>query len=143
MAAGRILMPSAKWKWDTSRYSVWGARVDEIITKYQPQVIFVEDVMRHIGVYAAHLYGAQRVLLGITADRHGVPVIGVPVGSVKKHATGKGNAKKPDMIAAANKEFGKELVRNVHDIADALWIVRTGVDQGLGPRYNKRGVRIL
>lgn len=136
-------MPSARWKWDVRRYSVWGAEVEKIVAACQPQIIFVEDVMAHIGTYAAHLYGGQRTLLGIIADRHGVPSIGIPVGSVKKHATGKGNAKKPDMIAAANKEFGKELVKNVHDIADALWIVRTGVDQGLGPKYNKRGTRIL
>ena len=34
-------------------------------------------------------------------EHHQIPYEGVPVGTIKKHATGKGNAGKEDMIASA------------------------------------------
>ena len=33
-------------------------------------------------------------------EHHNIPYQGVPVGTIKKHATGKGNAGKDEMIAA-------------------------------------------
>ncbi|MFP5382262.1 MAG: hypothetical protein ACLGG4_08355, partial [Gammaproteobacteria bacterium] len=33
-------------------------------------------------------------------EHHGVPYQGVPVGTIKKHVTGKGNASKDEMMAA-------------------------------------------
>ena len=63
--------------------------------------IVYEDVKAHKGVQAAHVYGG---LLGVVlswAATRGVPCIGIGVGTIKKHATGKGNAKKDAMIASA------------------------------------------
>ena len=63
--------------------------------------VFMEEVRRHAGVDAAHAYGGFLATLTAWCEHHQIPYQGVPVGTIKKHATGKGNAGKDDMIAAA------------------------------------------
>ena len=63
------------------------------------QVVF-EEVRRHVGVDAAHAYGGFMGQLTAWCEHHQIPYQGVPVGTIKKHATGKGNAGKEDVIAA-------------------------------------------
>ncbi len=62
--------------------------------------IVFEEVRRHAGVDAAHAYGGFMSQLTSFAERHKIPYEGVPVGTIKKHATGRGNANKLLMIAA-------------------------------------------
>ena len=63
--------------------------------------VFFEEVRRHAGVDAAHAYGGFMAHLTAWCEHHQIPYQGVPVGTIKKHATGKGNASKDDMVAAA------------------------------------------
>jgi len=63
--------------------------------------IWFEEVRRHAGTDAAHVYGGLMATLTSWAELRGIPYAGVPVGTIKKHATGKGNANKQAMIAAA------------------------------------------
>ena len=65
--------------------------------------VYFEEVRRHAGVDAAHAYGGFLGQLTAWCEQHHVPYLGVPVGTIKKHATGKGNASKDDMIAAVVK----------------------------------------
>ena len=62
--------------------------------------VYFEEVRRHTGVDAAHVYGGLMAHLTAWCEHHQIPYQGVPVGTIKKHATGKGNAGKDDMIAA-------------------------------------------
>jgi hypothetical protein len=62
--------------------------------------VFFEEVRRHAGVDAAHAYGGFLATLTAWCEHHGIPYQGVPVGTIKKHATGKGNAGKSEMVAA-------------------------------------------
>ena len=63
--------------------------------------VYFEEVRRHLGVDAAHAYGGFMAHLTAWCEHHQIPYQGVPVGTIKKHATGKGNASKDEMIAAA------------------------------------------
>lgn len=63
--------------------------------------VYFEEVRRHLGTDAAHLYGGFLATLGAWCESGGVPYSGIPVGTIKKHATGSGRASKEDMIAAA------------------------------------------
>ena len=54
--------------------------------------VFFEEVRRHAGVDAAHAYGGFMGHLTAWCEHHNIPYQGVPVGTIKKHATGKGNA---------------------------------------------------
>ncbi|MBM3273404.1 hypothetical protein FJY94_09270, partial [Candidatus Kaiserbacteria bacterium] len=60
-------------------------------------------------------------------EHHQIPYQGVPVGTIKKHATGKGNAGKAEMIAAA-KALGFAPVDDNH--ADALALLDWAMAQG-------------
>jgi Holliday junction resolvasome RuvABC endonuclease subunit len=59
-----------------------------------------EEVRRHISTDAAHAYGGFLATLTSWCEHHQIPYQGVPVGTIKKHATGKGNASKDEMITA-------------------------------------------
>ena len=59
-----------------------------------------EEVRRHAGTTAAHVYGGFLAHLTAWCEGSGVPYQGVPVGTIKRFATGKGNAPKDAVIAA-------------------------------------------
>jgi Holliday junction resolvasome RuvABC endonuclease subunit len=62
--------------------------------------VYFEEVRRHIGVDAAHAYGGFMATLTSWCEHHNIPYEGVPVGTIKKHATGKGNAGKAEIMDA-------------------------------------------
>lgn len=63
--------------------------------------IYFEEVRRHLGVDAAHAYGGYLGILTAWCEAHEIPYEGVPVATIKRHATGKGNADKTAMVNAA------------------------------------------
>ena len=62
--------------------------------------IYYEEVRRHAGTDAAHVYGGLMATLTSWAELRGVPYQGVPVGTRKRSVCGKGNAKKEDVVDA-------------------------------------------
>jgi len=62
--------------------------------------VYFEEVRRHAGVDAAHAYGGFMAHLTAWCEHHNIAYQGVPVGTIKKHASGKGNASKDEMVAA-------------------------------------------
>jgi Holliday junction resolvasome RuvABC endonuclease subunit len=85
--------------------------------------IYFEHVRRHNGTDAAHVYGGFMACLAKFCDGREIPYKGLPVGAIKKHATGKGNADKAMMIEAANQRGFKVTDDNE---ADALAILMFG-----------------
>jgi hypothetical protein len=60
------------------------------------------------------------------AELRGVPYEGIPVGTIKKHATGRGNADKQAMITAARAKGFSPVDDNEADaIAILLWAIET------------------
>jgi Holliday junction resolvasome RuvABC endonuclease subunit len=80
------------------RFKRW---LDELKGNGELGALYFEEVRSHAGVDAAHVYGGFLGVLTTWCEAHAVPYAGVPVGTIKKHATGKGNADKAAMIAAA------------------------------------------
>jgi Holliday junction resolvasome RuvABC endonuclease subunit len=95
-----------------------------------------EEVRHHIGTDAAHVYGGivatisstcedQKVdvprKLGFAPFRPAIPYQGIPVGTIKKFATGKGNAKKPEIVEAANRLWPTAFIQDDNE-ADARFI---------------------
>jgi hypothetical protein len=62
--------------------------------------LYFEEVRRHAGVDAAHIYGGLMATLTAWCEHHDIPYQGVPVGAIKRHATGRGNAGKDEVISA-------------------------------------------
>ncbi|WP_251044285.1 MULTISPECIES: hypothetical protein [unclassified Lysobacter] len=88
--------------------------------------VHFEEVRRHKGVDAAHAYGGFLAQLSAWCERHAVPYQGVPVGTIKKFATGKGNANKAAMIEAV-KHWGYQPADD--NEADALALLHWAVAQ--------------
>ncbi|WP_157314583.1 crossover junction endodeoxyribonuclease RuvC [Chitinibacter sp. GC72] len=88
--------------------------------------VYFEEVRRHMGVDAAHAYGGFMGQLTAWCEHHQIPYQGVPVGTIKKHATGKGNAGKQDMIMAAQQHGFTPADDNE---ADALALMRWAIAQ--------------
>lgn len=63
------------------------------------EVVF-EEVRRHASTDATHVYVGFLATLTAWCEHHGIPYQGVPVGTIKRHATGRGNANKEAMMAA-------------------------------------------
>ena len=99
----------------------------------KPDIIFYEEVKRHMGVIAAHVWGGLWAELTAYCAQNKIPYKGFGVAAIKMRATrgangekGKGNAKKDAMIAAAKQHFGYE--GNSDNVADALWILQLGLE---------------
>ena len=87
--------------------------------------VYFEEVRRHVGVDAAHVYGGLMATLTTWCEHHHIPYQGVPVGTIKKHATGKGNASK-DEVMAAMRALGHPVTDD--NEADALAILHWAID---------------
>lgn len=96
------------------RFQRW---LDEVTRDGRVDSIWFEEVRRHAGTDAAHVYGGLLATLTAWAENLSIPYSGVPVGSIKKHATGKGNANKEAMISAA---VARGLAPGDDNEADAL-----------------------
>jgi len=84
--------------------------------------IAFEEVQRHAGTGAAHAYGGFLATLTAWCEQEAIPYEGVPVGTIKRFATGKGNANKAAMIAAIEARGFRPADDNEADaIALLLW----------------------
>ncbi len=89
--------------------------------------VYFEEVRRHMGVDAAHVYGGLLATLTAWCEHHQIPYQGVPVGTIKRHATGKGNASKDEVIAAM-RALGHPVTDD--NEADALAILHWAIEHG-------------
>ena len=94
------------------------------------RVVF-EEVRRHVGVDAAHAYGGFMGQLTAWCEHHQIPYQGIPVGTIKKHATGKGNASKDEMVAAARARGHAPTDDNEADAIALLYLAREMATEGV------------
>lgn len=97
---GFISFKTGRYEGGGMRYLRFGRWLNEIAASAEIGAVYFEEVRRHAGVDAAHVYGGLLATLSAWCERRNVPYQGVPVGTIKRHATGKGNAGKEVVIAA-------------------------------------------
>ena len=106
------------------RFTNWLTEIDRLSGPIA--AIWFEEVRRHAGTDAAHVYGGLMATLTAWAELRGVPYAGAAVGTIKRHATGKGNAPKLAMIQAARARGFSPADDNEADaIAILLWAIET------------------
>jgi Holliday junction resolvasome RuvABC endonuclease subunit len=106
------------------RFTNWLTEIDRLSGPVA--AIWFEEVRRHAATDAAHVYGGLMATLTAWAELRGIPYEGVPVGTIKRHATGKGNANKDAMMAAARARGFSPADDNEADaIAILLWAMET------------------
>ncbi len=109
------------------RYLRFGRWISEIQTSVSElQFLYFEEVRRHASTDAAHAYGGFLATLTAWCEHHGVPYQGVPVGTIKKHVTGKGNASKDEMMVAMRARGYQPADDNE---ADALALLHWAIQQ--------------
>ena len=94
------------------------------------QVVF-EEVRRHVVVDAAHAYGGFIDQLTAWCEHHQIPYQGIPVGTIKKHATGKGNASKDEMVASVRARGHAPTDDNEADAIALLYLAREMATEGM------------
>ena len=106
------------------RFTNWLTELDRLSGPIA--TIWFEEVRRHAGTDASHVYGGLMASLTSWGELRGVPYEGVPVGTIKRHVTGKGNANKQAMIDAARALGFSPADDNEADaIAILLWAIET------------------
>jgi Holliday junction resolvasome RuvABC endonuclease subunit len=103
--------------WLNEIYGSLGSEVSEI---------YFEEVRRHASTDSAHVYGGLLATLTAWAEQKNIPYSGVPVGTIKKHACGKGNASKDDIVVAMQL-YGHPVTND--NEADALALLHWALDQ--------------
>jgi crossover junction endodeoxyribonuclease RuvC len=122
---GRVA--SGTWNLSPKRHEGGGMRfvrleryVAELLDTYPGAHVAYEEVRRHMGTDAAHIYGGIVATIARLCEVHALPYTGIPVGTIKKLATGKGNAIKVAMMEAAESRWFWPVAND--NEADALWV---------------------
>lgn len=119
-SAGRFEGGGMRWV----RFRAW---LNEMHDGQEPITqIYFEEVRAHRGTDAAHIYGGFLAALTEWCEAQTVPYSGIPVGTIKKHATGKGNAGKPAVIQAMR---AKGFTPEDDNDADALALLHFALEQ--------------
>jgi len=89
-------------------------------------VVHYEEIRRHLSTDAAHVHGGLLATLTAWCEQRSIAYQGVPVGTIKRHVTGKGNAHKQAVIAAVREHGFRPADDNEADaIAILLWAIDT------------------
>lgn len=123
-------------------------RLKQFLEVTRPDLIFYEEVkytaprpagrMKLAALVARAVSGAQVVhslaaVLVTWAEERDIPCEAVPIGTLKKFATGKGSASKADMIRACNEKFHTDFAVDDYDstgvdnIADSMFLCAMAV----------------
>ena len=106
------------------RFTNWITEIDRLSGPIAG--IWFEEVRRHLGTDAAHVYGGLMATLTSWAELRGVPYQGVPIGTIKRYATGKGNADKASVIDAVRaRGFAPADDNEADAVALLLWAIET------------------
>ena len=109
------------------RFQKWLGEINQLTDGID--LVYFEEVRRHLGVDASHAYGGfLAYLTGWCEEKNPkIPYLGIPVKAIKKHITGNGNSKKEVVIEAV-----KKLGFNPKDDneADALALLHLVMDEG-------------
>ena len=145
VAHGFVSFKSQRFEGGGMRYLRFGRWLADMLTLNAPKTgaqanltgigaVYFEEVRRHLGVDAAHVYGGLLATLTAWCEHHQIPYQGVPVGTIKRHATGKGNAGKAEVIDAM-KALGHPVTDD--NEADALALLHWALAQGADPTLGK------
>lgn len=125
ITSGTVNFKNDRWQGGGMRFLKFTRFLHELNAQAGPvRAVFFEEVRRHLGVDAAHAYGGFMAHLSAWCEQHDIAYEAVPVGTIKRHATGKGNAGKTQMIDAAKARGHLPADDNEADaLALAYWVL--------------------
>lgn len=125
------------------RFVRFKQQFERLLDAHKPTLVAFEEVRAHMGVDAAHVYGGIVAMLQSVCIERKVEYTAIPVGTVKKTATGNGGASKEVVLLSARETWagfkavldnGRDALVCAHpcDVSDALWIGQSAWNQLLG-----------
>jgi crossover junction endodeoxyribonuclease RuvC len=98
LTSGTISFKGGRYEGGGMRYLRFGKWLREMIEVGKPDAVYFEEVRRHMSTDAAHVHGGLLAVMQAECEARQLPYAGIPVGTIKKAATGKGNAGKGEMV---------------------------------------------
>lgn len=125
--SGTMSFRPGRYEGGGMRYLRFRSWLNEINTRSASiDAIYFEEVRRHAGTDAAHIYGGFLGHLCSWCEAEMVAYEGVPVGTIKRFISGKGNADKQAVIAAVRaRGFNPSDDNEADAIAILLWAMET------------------
>ena len=124
VTSGTISFKSSRYEGGGMRYLRFRTWLRDMFETVKPEVVYFEEVRRHLSTDAAHVHGGLLAVLTAECEAKECPYQGIPVGTIKKAATGSGSAKKAAMIEAAARLYPDQEIVDDNQ-ADALCILHT------------------
>jgi Holliday junction resolvasome RuvABC endonuclease subunit len=127
IASGTVSFRPNRYDGGGMRYLRFRTWLEAIVQDVAPiNVVHYEEVRRHLSTDAAHVHGGLLATLTAWCEQRSIAYQGVPVGTIKRHVTGKGNADKATVIAAVRARGFKPADDNEADaLAILLWATET------------------
>ena len=125
--SGTVSFRPSRYDGGGMRYLRFRSWLDQLAVEHMlPEAVYFEEVRRHAATDAAHVFGGLLATLTAWCEERCIPYQGVPVGTWKRHACGKGNASKDDVVAAIRERGFNPTDDNEADaIAILLWAIET------------------
>jgi Holliday junction resolvasome RuvABC endonuclease subunit len=127
ITSGTVSFRPSRYDGGGMRYLRFHGWLDQLVTDVDGlSAVHFEEVRRHAGTDAAHVYGGLLATLTAWCEQRSIAYQGVPVGTIKRFATGKGNADKAAMLAAMRARGFSPTDDNEADaLAILLWAIET------------------
>jgi hypothetical protein len=127
ITSGTVSFRPSRYDGGGIRYVRFRAWVDSIAADGGAiAAIYHEEIRRHLSTDAAHVHGGLLATLTAWCEQRAIPYQGVPVGTIKRHVTGKGNADKAAVIAAIRaRGFAPADDNEADALAILLWAIET------------------
>lgn len=125
--SGTVSFRPSRYDGGGMRYLRFRAWLDDLAgNALELSAVHFEEVRRHVGTDASHVYGGLLATLSAWCEQRGIAYQGVPVGTIKKFIAGKGNADKQAVINAVRCRGYYPADDNEADaIAILLWAIET------------------
>jgi hypothetical protein len=128
ITSGTITFKASRFEGGGMRYLRFQNWLNEIAKLAGPFDRIVFEEVRHVSTDSSHVYGGLLATLTAWGEHHNVPYEGVPVGTIERFATGRGNADKAAMIAAMRaRGFHPSDDNEADALALLLWATEGGV----------------
>lgn len=112
----------------------------DAVERWGPESVAYEQINALRGLAAVRVYLQLETVLLLEAHRRGLPLIPLAPATIKRHATGKGNADKTAMAVAAARRWPGWTPEREDDV-DARWIAEAAVAGVRSPAKQRRKKR--
>lgn len=122
---GQLLVVGGPAKHGDTRLAFIHQEIERICQRQKPDLAVIEDLPKH--AQAAGITGMVQGVVRLALVREHVPYVRIVASTLKKYATGRGNAEKSDLRMALFRRAGID--ERDDNLVDAWWLRHMGLDR--------------